>query len=75
MSQIEIGLSSQGCCLTGAWSPEALIYPKTTNILKGEPQQMPKTYDFRLTFGEQTTKFPARSALLKQKWETFSHWL
>ena len=50
MSQIEIGLSSQGCCLTGAWLPEALIYPKTTNILNGEPQQMPKTYDFQANF-------------------------
>ena len=52
MSQIiiEIGLSSQGCCLTGAWSPEALIYPKATNILNGEPQQMPKTYDFQANF-------------------------
>ena len=49
MSQIEIGLSSQGCCL-GAWSPEALIYPQTTKILNGEPQQMPKAYDFQADF-------------------------
>ena len=50
MSQIEIGLSSQGCCLMGAWSPETLIYSQTTNIFNGEPQQMPKTYDFQANF-------------------------
>ena len=50
MRQIEIGLSSQGCCLTGAWSPEALIYPQMTKISNREPQQMPKTYDFQANF-------------------------
>ena len=28
--QIEIGLSSQGCCLTGAWFPEVPTYDLPT---------------------------------------------
>ena len=69
MSQIiiEIGLSSQGCCLTGAWSPEALIYPKMTNILNGEPQQMPKTYYFQANFWWTNYKIPCSFGTFETK--------
>ena len=47
MCQIEIGLNSQGCCLTSAQSQRRLstIYPQTTKISNTEPEQVPKTYD------------------------------
>ena len=69
MCQIEIGLSSQGCCLTSARSQRRLstIYPQTTKISNTEPEQVPKTYDSQanIIFGEQTTTFPVHLALLK----------
>ena len=51
MCQIEIGLKSQGCCLTGARLPEKpMIYPRTTKISNTEPERLPKTYDSQANF-------------------------
>ena len=36
----------QGCCLTGAWSPEApIICSQGVKILNEDPARMPETYD------------------------------
>ena len=46
-----LSMQMQGCCLTGAWSPEApKIYPWETKISKREPERAPKTYYSQANF-------------------------
>ena len=60
----------QGCCLTGAQSPEAsTICSQATKILK---LMILKAIASVPTSNQGTTEFPAHFALLKQKCETCS---
>ena len=75
--QIEIGLSSQACCLMGAWLPENAYVRFTHRQPKFQTRTLRgwlKLMILRLSVGEQTTKFLAHSVLLKRKQKTFSPW-
>ena len=50
---------SQGCCLTGARSPEApTICPRATKISNKEPPWAPKNYDSYANFQRTNNKIP-----------------
>ena len=71
----------QGCCLTGAWSPEApTICSQGAKILNEEPAQMPETYDadgnnIYAYFHWTNKRIPTHFVLLKRKRKTCVHQL
>ena len=69
MCQIEIGLNSQGCCLTSARSQRRLstIYPQTTKISNTEPERVPKTYDSQANIWWTNNNIPCSFGTFKMK--------